>query len=83
MENSVADWIDEFASQNHQVNIFLIYLDFDDIADTDRRRYFHGMATSFALPSEEVDSLIAAGRELLRDSPEFRRFVESLARPEH
>jgi NTE family protein len=82
MEDSVQDWIEEFASQDHQVNIFLIYLDFDDIKDTEKRRRFHGMATSFALPNDEVDSLIAAGRELLRDSPEFRRFVESLAQQE-
>ena len=46
--------------------------------DLDKRRYFNSMATSFSLPNDEVDSLIAAGHELLQDSPEFQAFVEAI-----
>jgi NTE family protein len=78
MEDSVQKWAEELSSQQQEVNIFLIYLDFDSIMDMDKRRYFNSMATSFSLPNEEVDSLIAAGHELLHDSPEFQVFVEAI-----
>ena len=78
MEDSVRKWTEELSSQQQEVNIFLIYLDFDSIMDLDKRRYFNSMATSFSLPDDEVDSLIAAGHELLQDSPEFQAFVAAI-----
>ena len=78
MEDSVRKWEEALSSQQHEVNIFLIYLDFDSIMDMDKRRYFNSMATSFSLPNDEVDSLIDAGHELLQDSPEFQAFVEAI-----
>jgi len=78
MEESVRIWMEDFSSQQLDINIFLIYLDFDSIMDMDRRRYFNSMATSFSLPNEEVDSLITAGHELLQDSPEFQAFVSAI-----
>ena len=78
MEDSVQKWEEALSSQQHEVNVFLIYLDFDTIMDMDKRRYFNSMATSFSLPNDEVDSLIAAGHELLQDSPEFQAFVEAI-----
>lgn len=78
MEDSVRNWEEALSSQQHEVNIFLIYLDFDSIIDLDKRRYFNSMATSFSLPNDEVDSLISAGHELLQDSPEFQAFVEAI-----
>jgi len=78
MEDSVQKWEEALSSQQHEVNIFLIYLDFDTIMDMDKRRYFNSMATSFSLPNDEVDSLIAAGHELLQDSPEFQAFVAAI-----
>ena len=41
---------------------------------------FQPHPTSLALSGEQVDQLIAAGRELLRDNVEFRRFVERSGR---
>jgi len=79
MEDSVRKWEEALSSQQHEVNVFLIYLDFDTIMDMDKRRYFNSMATSFSLPNDEVDSLIAAGHELLQDSPEFQAFVEAIS----
>ena len=79
MENSVKKWAEALSLQQHEVNIFLIYLDFDDIVSADKRRYFNNMSTSLSLPNDEVDSLIAAGHELLQDSPEFQAFVEAIS----
>jgi membrane-anchored protein YejM (alkaline phosphatase superfamily) len=78
MEESVRKWAEEFSAQQHEVNIFLIYLDFNSIVNIEKRRYFNSIATSFSLPDDEVDSLISAGHELLQDSPEFQAFVEAI-----
>ncbi|HEX6590886.1 MAG TPA: patatin-like phospholipase family protein, partial [Moraxellaceae bacterium] len=40
-------------------------------------RYLNSLPTSLELPNEEIDLLIAAGRSLLRDSPEFQDFLKS------
>jgi len=79
MEDSVQKWEEALSSPQQEVNVFLIYLDFDTIMDMDKRRYFNSMSTSFSLPNDEVDSLIAAGHELLQDSPEFQAFVAAIS----
>jgi hypothetical protein len=38
------------------------------------------MPTSFNLGSSDVDDLIAAGRSLLTEHPEFRRLMDDLSR---
>ena len=78
MEDSVQKWAEALSSEQQEVNIFLIYLDFDSFMDMDKRQSFNSMATSFSLPNDEVDSLIAAGHELLQDSPEFQAFVAAI-----
>lgn len=40
-------------------------------------RYLNSLPTSLELPNEEIDLLIAAGRSLLRESPEFQGFLKS------
>lgn len=50
---------------------------FRDIAP-ERRKFFHRIPTSFTLTDEQVDQLIAAGGELLRSNPEFRRLLADL-----
>ena len=39
---------------------------------------FNTVATSLALPTEEVDNLIEAGQRLLRRSPEFQDLVDHM-----
>ena len=54
---------------------YFIKLDFESIADKRVQLIFNNMATSFSLPNEEVDSLIEAGHQLLRNSPDYQRLV--------
>ena len=44
-----------------------------DIPDPAERNRLSKVTTSFDLQPEEVEALVAAGRALLRDNPEFRR----------
>ena len=40
-----------------------------------QRRFLNNMATSFSLPYDEVDTLIKAGRTLLREAPDYQKLV--------
>jgi hypothetical protein len=48
------------------------------VPDDSLRRFLSEIPTSFALSADQVDRLIATGRGLLRDNPEFRRLLASL-----
>jgi NTE family protein len=56
----------------------LVLVDFDLIADPGCRDYFHNMATSWALPHEQVEDLIALGEAMVLQSPRYREFVAAL-----
>jgi len=51
------------------------------VPDLPLRRFLNEIPTSFALSTEQVDRLIATGRQLLRDNPEFQRLLASLQGP--
>ena len=57
----------------------LVQVDFEALPSEQERRHFLNLPTTFALPRQDVDDLIAVGRRLLRDSPDFQRLVRALA----
>ncbi len=68
----------ELVSKGHEVDAHFISVDFENLEDPERRRYFKRIPTSFVLTDHQVDELRAAGRQLLRESPDFQRLVEQL-----
>jgi NTE family protein len=78
MQLSMARWAQELSTQQRSVQSFFIRLSFEDVPDLPLRRFLNEIPTSLALSGEQVDRLIEAGRELLRNNPEFRRLVASL-----
>jgi len=42
------------------------------------RRFLNEIPTSFELGAEQVDSLVAIGRELLRNNADYQRLLASL-----
>lgn len=60
------------------VDFHFIEVNFSEHPDADERDYLKRLPTSFVLPDEAVDRLIAAGRLVLRNNSEYRRL---LARP--
>ena len=57
---------------------YLIQVGFDAIANAADRSFFLNLMTTFNLPDSTVDRLEAAGGQILRDSPEFTRFLADL-----
>ena len=56
----------------------LVLVGFDLIADPGCRAYFYDMATSWALPRQQVEDLIALGEAMVLQSPRYRQFVAAL-----
>jgi NTE family protein len=56
----------------------LVLVDFDFIADRECRARFHTMATSWTLPRDQVEDLIALGRAMVLQSPRYKEIVTKL-----
>lgn len=78
MYQSLARWTGELSTPVRPVTPYFIRLSFVDVPDPPLRRFLNEIPTSFALSTEQVDRLIATGRQLLRDNPEFKRLLASL-----
>ena len=80
MKQSLARWEAELSTPEKPLTPYFIQVTFADIPDPDRRIFFNKVPTSFDLTDEQVDRLIEAGRQLLRDNPEFRNLLSDLKR---
>jgi NTE family protein len=59
---------------------YMIEISFEAIPDPSLRRAFYGIDTSFHLPSEQVNALVAMGCNLLKNDPVFRCMIVDLER---
>ena len=75
MKASVKRWADELSTPAWPVKPYFIEVGFHDIAEPERLRFFNQVPTSFSLTDEQVDELIAAGRELLRENSTFQQLL--------
>ena len=78
MKKSVKRWARELSTSGRSVTPYFIQVGFRDIRQPEQLQFFNRVPTSFALSDEQVDKLIAAGRELLRNNPDFQRFLAGL-----
>ena len=78
MDKSVKRWARELSTSGRSVTPYFIQVGFRDIRQPEQLQFFNRVPTSFALSDEQVDKLIAAGRELLRNNPDFQRFLAGL-----
>jgi NTE family protein len=78
MHNSIRRWSAELATPEKPVVPYFVEIDFNSIAQPERRQYFNQIPTSFTLNDEQVDNLMAVGRELLLNNAEFQRFIQDL-----
>lgn len=64
-----------------EIDPYVIEVDFEAIADAERRNYFLSLPTSFALEKDQVQALIDVGSQLLNESQDFKALIESLKSP--
>ena len=79
LKNSLTQWAGELSRlAGHEVKPYFIQIDFDGVHEKSRHKFLNRVSTSFALPSEQVDALRDAARQLLSDSPEFQQLLTEL-----
>jgi NTE family protein len=78
IRQSVTRWARELSTPGRPVAPHYIQVGFRDLEQPEARHFFNQIPTSFELTDEQVDRLIAAGRELLRNNPDYRRLVSEL-----
>lgn len=78
LENAMRDWAGIRDSDGEPVRTHLIDIAQYAIEDPEDRAFYNTVPTSLDLDDETVDRLIAIGRRLVRDSPEYRELVAAL-----
>ncbi|MEA3275159.1 MAG: hypothetical protein U9Q81_07720 [Pseudomonadota bacterium] len=78
MDQSLKRWPREVSTPGRPVTSDFIQVGFRDVEQPEMRQFFNRVPTSFSLTDEQVDKLIAAGRELLRGNPDYQRFLADL-----
>ena len=78
LKASMKRWARELSTAERPVELYFMMLDFHGIQDSEQRQFLNQTPTSFSLTDEQVDGLIEAGGELLRNHPEFRRLKADL-----
>jgi len=78
IETALYDWQDALAEDGQTMTPYMVEINFEGIKQLEARQFFNKVPTSFSLSDEEVDKLIEAGRQLLRDHPVFQQLVADL-----
>jgi len=78
LNKSVTRWARDLSTPGRVVKPYFIRVGFRDIQQPKQIKFFNQVPTSFSLSDEQVDKLIAAGRELLRANADYRRFLAGL-----
>ena len=71
-------WEEALSTPERPVTTHFIQLDFGAIDQPEELAYLNSIPTSFDLSDEQVDKLIATGRELLRNNPDYQRLLADL-----
>ena len=78
MGHSVDQWAKAMSTPEHPVEPHFIRIDREDIDSPEHRLFFNKIPTSFGLSKEQVDRLVAGGRNLLLADPGYRRLIADL-----
>jgi NTE family protein len=71
-------WSTQARQAGKPINAQVVEVAFENLSDPDERKFFDEVKTSFDLDGETVDRLIEVGGRLLRDSPEFQKFMKNI-----
>jgi len=78
MGDSLKQWSEALSTPEHPVKSYFIRIGEREITSSKHRLLFNKIPTSFALSKEQVDGLVAAGRDLLLANPGYRQLLGDL-----
>ena len=67
---------DKISTPRRPVSVHFVEVSIGAVGDEAERRYLNSVGTNFNLEDEQVDRLISAARQVLRESPEFKAFLD-------
>ena len=68
----------ELSTPEQTVKTYFINVSIQKVKHPEAKAFFNAIPTSFALKDDQVDKLIEAGRQLLRDDPGFQQLLVDL-----
>jgi len=77
LANKLKDLEKIMQERGHTVRIYNAEVTFESLKTQTLKSYFNNLPTSLELSDHEVDMLIGAGRDLLRNEPRFMNFLEA------
>jgi NTE family protein len=81
VETAFNEWAKDLSTPEKTVHPYFIELSFEELKQPEVRAFFNKIPTSFKLSDEQVDRLIAVGRQLLRENPDFQRLLADFDKP--
>lgn len=79
LKQRLEEWSEETKDAQRPIQTHFVEVQIDAVASTPIKRRLNLIPTTLGLPEKEVDLLIEAGRNLLRENPEFQELLGSLA----
>ncbi len=76
MENTTKQWAKDLSSDKRQVRAHFIQLNFQQIKQPEKRDFLNSIPTGLSLEDEQVDVLIEAGHQLLRQNEVFQGLLQ-------
>jgi len=78
MDYTIKHWAQDLSTPTKKVTPYFIQLGFRDFEEPKKRNFFNRIPTSFTLSDDQVERLIAAGHQLLRNNADYQRFLADL-----
>ena len=76
VRKSFESWTRRNSTPGHPVSFDFVEVSFDGMPDEAKREKLNDVGTNFHISDEQVDLLIGAARQILRESPDFQSFLE-------
>lgn len=78
VKESLNIWTARMSTPEHPITAHFIQISFKDTPQPQLKLFLNKIPTSFSLTNEEVDTLIASARSMLRANPEFQQLLVDL-----
>lgn len=78
LRDELVQLVETLSKADSAIQPYFIEVSIEDVDDPEKSLYLNEIPTSFSLEKEQADTVIAVGRQLLRQNEEFRRLLTNL-----
>jgi len=81
VQAAVKSWVERVSTPENPVTTYFIQIGLDEVTQPQLKLLLNKIPTSFSLTNEQVEAVIESARSLLRNDPDFQRFLADVAKP--